>query len=135
MLADDDADDRDLFSEAVNEHNAQVTCVINGVQLMKTIEGGMIPDVIFLDLNMPEKNGKECLREIRDNDSLKNIPVVIYSTSSSKKDQDDTFELGAALYVVKPTSYTTLRKTMAGLMSLPWHDWRKPSREKFIYKA
>jgi CheY-like chemotaxis protein len=111
MLADDDPDDRDLLAEAIIAGNsAHVESAHNGAHLMLALTAmEELPDMIFLDLNMPEKNGKECLSEIRQHDRLKGVPVIIYSTSSSKKDIDDAFDLGATLYVTKPNSFSELK--------------------------
>lgn len=135
LLADDDPDDRDLFVEAINEYNVDVDSVWNGVQLMKKLDRNEnLPDFIFLDLNMPEKGGKECLQEIRGHEKLKDIPVIIYSTSSSKKDIDETFELGANLYITKPSSFSELRKTVKEIMSLDWAQYQPFSqRNNFVF--
>ncbi|HEX9979731.1 MAG TPA: response regulator [Flavobacterium sp.] len=136
-MADDDPDDRDLFTEAINENNADVDCVWNGVQLMKLLQNNdELPDFIFLDLNMPEKGGKECLQEIRESDRLKDIPVIIYSTSSSKKDIDETFDLGANLYITKPNSFSELRKTVKSILSLDWENTRPGTqRNSYVFSA
>jgi CheY-like chemotaxis protein len=137
LLADDDPDDRELFTEAINEYNADVDSVPNGVELMQVLNNNSArPDLIFLDLNMPEKGGKECLQEIRSNEKLKDIPVIIYSTSSSKKDIDETFELGANLYITKPSSFSDLRKTVKEIMSFDWSNYQPNSkRNSFVFSA
>src|SRR6187402_3499713 len=88
ILTDDDADDCSLFSEALREIYADISLTIinDGVSLMKKLDHTVPPppEVIFLDLNMPLKNGLECLQEIRNTPKLSDIPVVIYSTSSNK---------------------------------------------------
>ncbi|RZJ35923.1 MAG: response regulator [Flavobacterium sp.] len=138
MLADDDPDDRDLFTEAINEYNADVDSVANGVQLMSALQQKVndLPDLIFLDLNMPEKGGKECLREIRGDKKLKDVPVLIYSTSSSKKDIDETFELGANLYITKPSSFSELRRTIKDILDMDWSkDQPASNRNSFVFGA
>ena len=137
LLADDDPDDRDLFTEAITEHNADVNTVWNGAQLMKVLDSNeSLPDFIFLDLNMPEKGGKECLLEIRKHAKLKEIPVIIYSTSSSKKDIDDTYELGANLYITKPNSFTELRKAVRKIMALDWSRYQpRSSKSDYVFTA
>ncbi|HEY0047074.1 MAG TPA: response regulator, partial [Flavobacterium sp.] len=95
-----------------------------------------LPDFIFLDLNMPEKGGKECLVEIRKHSKLKEIPVIIYSTSSSKKDIDDTYELGANLYITKPNSFTELRKAVRKIMALDWSLYQpRSSKSDYVFTA
>ncbi|MEJ7588012.1 MAG: response regulator [Ferruginibacter sp.] len=71
----------------------------------------LLPDIVFLDLNMPGKNGKECLKEIKENPRFKALPVIIYSTSAHTKDIMDTHSTGANLYIRKPSS-------MRGLISV-----------------
>jgi CheY-like chemotaxis protein len=137
LLADDDPDDRELFTDAANNHNADVQSVPNGVQLMKFLnQCNELPDFIFLDLNMPEKGGKECLQEIRQHERLKHLPVIIYSTSSSKRDIDDTYDLGADLYITKPNSFSQLKNTVRGILEI---DWSKNNsnieRESFVFQA
>ena len=108
FLADDDADDRDFFEDALKEVNikTELTLVKDGVELMTTLEETVTepppPHVIFLDLNMPRKNGYECLKEIRETPKLKNIPVVIFSTTSNEHTIEKTYSLGANCYVRNP---------------------------------
>jgi len=78
LLADDDADDRELFAEAAQSFNANVETVPNGIVLMqKLAQSDSLPDFILLDLNMPEKGGKECLQEIRQHSRFNDVPVII----------------------------------------------------------
>lgn len=138
MLADDDEDDRDLFEDAVNHaENVDIDTVPNGSQLMHVlIDKKELPDFVFLDLNMPEKSGKACLQEIRSHEKLKDLPVIIYSTSSSKKDIDDTFELGANLYLTKPNSFAELKKTVKSILDIDWSMYRPRTRkETFVFRT
>ncbi|HEY0656023.1 MAG TPA: response regulator [Chryseosolibacter sp.] len=113
LLADDDEDDRALFSDALNEIYSRVklTTAKNGVDLMKLLESwkGSLPDVIFLDLNMPLKNGFECLDEIKSKQQLRELPVVILSTSSQKETMDMLHRKQANVYIKKPGSYPELK--------------------------
>jgi CheY-like chemotaxis protein len=137
MLTDDDLDDRDLFMEAVNANAVTLDFTENGVALMKSLHNSeQLPDCIFLDLNMPEKGGKECLREIREEPRLAHLPVIIYSTSSSRKDIDDTFALGANLYVVKPSSFVQIRETIESVLDLNWADYQpNTDKHKFVFST
>lgn len=134
LIADDDPDDRELMAEAAAKH-AEVESVSNGEQLMKKLsQSDKLPDFVLLDLNMPEKNGKECLQEIRSHKRFKDLPVIIYSTSSSRKDITDTFEMGANLYVTKPNSFTELKKTITNLVGFDWNEFHpKKSPEAYVY--
>lgn len=115
LLADDDADDRELFEEALSDihPNAVLTTAQDGEELMFILRNYHKPDLLFLDLNMPRKNGKECLVEIGRSQELKNIPIIIYSTSVNPVDIDETFSLGAKLFFRKPNSYEELKRTVA----------------------
>jgi CheY-like chemotaxis protein len=123
-LADDDEDDRMFFGEALEELALQVKVSLfkNGQELMDFLNLPKItlPSLIFLDLNMPVKDGMECLREIRRNPKLKNVSVAIYSTSSSEKDIEDTFLNGANIYIKKPSSFTKLCETVERVLQIDW---------------
>lgn len=75
-------------------------------------ENAILPHLIFLDLNMPRKNGLECLKEIRRNENFKDISIAIYSTSTSEKDIEETFRSGANVYIIKPNNFTILKQLL-----------------------
>ena len=115
LLAEDDPDDRDLFLEAIGliDPTIEVATVENGERLMDYLKQSVqIPDCIFLDLNMPKKNGAECLKEIRENEVTQKIPVIIYTTSLSLKDIDETFRRGASCFIRKPASFKELMQLL-----------------------
>ena len=103
-IIDDDRDDQDYLIAALKEIDPDCECfsAINGQEGLRKLEMGLIPipSIIFLDLNMPGKSGKECLKEIRKHPVWREIPVVIYSTSANKKDVNDTYTDGANLYLL-----------------------------------
>lgn len=117
LLADDDENDRLLFKEAFEELKIKtiVHMVNNGIQLMDylTLNETRLPDLLFLDLNMPRKNGLECLKEIRVHKKLKDISIAIYSTSASEKDIEETFRNGANVYINKPGNFTELKQALS----------------------
>jgi len=121
LLADDDEADRILFKEAFAELKikTKVSTVNDGEQLMDYLakKEGPVPHVIFLDLNMPRKNGQECLKEIRSNREFKEISVIIYSTSASENDITETFLNGANVYIKKPGNYNELKQVLAKAVS------------------
>ncbi len=138
-LADDDADDRMFFGEALQELALQVKLSLfkNGQELMDFLNLPKItlPNLIFLDLNMPGKDGMECLREIRRNPRLKNVSIAIYSTSSSEKDIEDTFLGGANIYIKKPSSFSQLRETVERVLQIDWQKHTSNlSRENFLLR-
>src|SRR4051812_25501663 len=108
LLIDDDQDDQDIFMIALNDSGKAVKCYTadNAVFGLKHLDSNpdFVPDYIFLDLNMPGMNGKQCLVEIKSRPFLKNVPVVIYSTSSLPRDIEETKTLGAAAFITKPVS-------------------------------
>lgn len=124
MLADDDEDDRLFFKEAFEEVKVEhrITTFVDGVQLMNHLmqPENQLPDIIFLDLNMPRKSGVECLKEIRADERLKEITVAIYSTSSSEQDIEDTFVSGANVYIRKPNDFTMLKKVLSDVVLINW---------------
>ncbi len=112
FLADDDKDDRIFFSEALDEipMKMETTEFPDGVGLMANLHSDKaLPDVIFLDLNMPLMNGFECLSDIRQDEKFLDIPVIIYSTSFHPMEVERLEEMGATGYLKKPTSYNQLK--------------------------
>ncbi|MES2649433.1 MAG: response regulator [Bacteroidota bacterium] len=111
IMADDDLDDRELFSDVLKEIdcNVQLDFAEDGEHLMRKLYNeSIVPDLVFLDLNMPNKGGRECLDLIRSNQKLKDLIVIIFSTSNSPVDIKETYDKGANLYVSKPGSFYQL---------------------------
>ena len=125
LLADDDEDDRLFFKDAFEEIKIQtnVSFVHDGMQLMDHLMNpdNKLPDILFLDLNMPKKTGKECLIEIKKTDHLKDIIIAIYSTSSSEGEIQDNFNQGAKIYIKKPSDFNTLKKIINEVVTVNWH--------------
>lgn len=123
LLVDDDIDDRTIFSEVLKDIDQTLTCntASNGEDALTQLENGLRPDIIFLDLNMPRINGKQFLQEIKKQETLQDIPVIIYTTSSEVQDKKETQQLGASGYFTKPSNIRTLeqklRKTLLGQLS------------------
>jgi len=104
MIVDDDELDRSFFRSAIRKNNPSFNCIeaINGDEALKQLRNTKeLPDFIFLDLNMPKMDGYECLIELKKDENLKQIPVVIYSTSEYKVDINRTKELGADFFLTK----------------------------------
>lgn len=137
VMADDDKDDQDIFKEAIKETDVptEVTTVNDGKELIEHLKDKSTPnpDVIFVDINMPKKDGKEALREIKNDKDLKDIPTVMYTTSTNQRDIKDTFEAGADLYVPKPVSFAALVLILKKIFFLHWAGYLlKPLWNKFI---
>ncbi|MFN8283110.1 MAG: response regulator [Chitinophagales bacterium] len=124
LLADDDEDDRLFFKEALENIKIKtvVTTVNDGIELMEYLNKSDIkyPDIVFLDLNMPRKNGIQCLEEIRKDKNLKNLTVAIYSTSGSESDIEETLIKGANVYIRKPNDFSALKKVVSETISINW---------------
>jgi CheY-like chemotaxis protein len=109
LLIDDDEDDRLLFAEVVREIDSSIECVT--ISNAEAALNGLIsmayqrPDVIFLDLNMPKIDGLECLKELKNDHSLMDIPVAIYTTSCLERDIKKALKLGADTFIIKPMSF------------------------------
>lgn len=112
LLVDDDEDDSEIFALAVSEADSSIDCVFasDAVSALAMLEDkSFVPDFIFLDLNMPLMSGKELLVEIRKRRHLSGTPVIIYTTSGSQRDIEDTHELGASFFITKPPLISTLK--------------------------
>lgn len=122
LLADDDADDCLFFKQALEGLllASHLTTVNDGEQLMNYLNNVNVgaqnfvpqPDVIFLDINMPRKSGIECLAEIRQNENLKDIPVVMFSTSNDWDTIKQLFKSGANVYIHKPSDFEQLKQVI-----------------------
>ena len=120
LLIDDDIDDQEIFLTAIKRVSASVNCIAlddatNALQ--KLIVKDLSPDVIFLDLNMPVMHGQEFLREIKKNEALKNIPVIIFSTASHSTTIQRTKELGAHDFITKPGKFEELVQVLEPFFS------------------
>ena len=126
MLVEDDPDDIYLISEAITECqlSARLTVVENGEQLLDYLyqreefsnpQDAPRPDLILLDLNMPLKDGREVLEDIKADPVLSAIPVVVLTTSSAEEDLTKSYRNGASGFITKPVSFNGLRETMCKL--------------------
>lgn len=136
LLADDDQDDRFFFDKALKSLPIpnQLITVEDGEQLMDYLyeNAENLPDVLFLDLNMPRKKGSECLAEINLNPKLKDLPVIIYSTSLHEDVADELYKSGAFYYVHK-TDLSELEKILHQVLTMiAEKKFIRPSREDFI---
>lgn len=137
ILVDDDLFDRELFEDALKDVSMQTQLLIfeDGVDLMTTLDETVPPPpyAVFLDINMPRKNGYECLSEIRKNQKLKDITVIIFSTSDNQLAIEKTYSLGANFYVCKPRSFQLLKKAIETILLLsPLELSEQPSREQYF---
>lgn len=117
FLIDDDPDEHEIFEIALKGVSmpVQLCTATNASEILErlTLGKAIIPDYIFLDLNMPLMDGKQFLSEIKKHPVLKKIPVIIYSTSFEEKDIEETKKLGAVAYITKPARIHTLTKALS----------------------
>jgi CheY-like chemotaxis protein len=122
LLADDDRDDSILFQDILDELplSTHLTTVFNGEQLMQFLHEtkDQLPDVLFLDLNMPRKNGFDCLSEIKNSEKLKLLSVIIFSTSYEPDVVSLLYKKGAQYYIRKPNSYSQLKRLIHHALNL-----------------
>ena len=130
LMADDDPDDRMLVRDALQESQSphQLTCVEDGEELLdylrhrgaySSLDESSRSYLILLDLNMPRKDGRETLREIKADPQLRRIPVVILTTSQAEEDIARSYDLGASSFITKPSDFATL-VTLVQMINQYW---------------
>ena len=126
LMVDDDEDDRRLFFEAAHEVSNSIRCLSaeDGEKALQLLHPGEspLPDYIFLDLNMPRINGKQCLEEIKKTQNLLHIPVIIFTTTRREEDVEETKRLGAVEFLTKPVLFEDICKAISYVIS---EDWKK----------
>ena len=146
LLADDDADDCFFFKVAVEEllMPVNLTVVHDGEQLMQHLTSELngqthpsLPDVLFLDLNMPRKNGFECLSEIKLDRRLKDLPVIIFSTSYEHEVVNQLYQNGAQYFIRKPSEFSQFKKIIhqTFITLIVPQNISTPTRENFVITA
>jgi CheY-like chemotaxis protein len=124
FIIDDDVEDQEIFIEAVKEVSSTIRCQTStsGEDALKKLEqsGEAMPDLIFLDLNMPKLNGKQILRELKSHNLLKPIPVIMYSTSFAPRDIEEIQQLGAVHHLLKPSRFDDLCNALRTILSKNW---------------
>jgi len=137
LLADDDKDDRILLREALQELNTDIKLLTaeHGKACIELLHGlTILPDMILLDINMPVKNGKETLAEIKQMTEMASVPVIMYSTSANHRDVDECYRGGANLYIIKPNNFSGLTSLFHRLLELDWTQYLpQPPKEAFVF--
>jgi len=136
FYADDDADDIDIFIDIVEDLNENTSIYThnNGEELLHALKNpSLLPHLIFIDLNMPVINGFEVLSEIRQSDNLKNLPVIVFSTSNDEHTIAKSKKLGASFYIPKPNDYSTYKKSINHALRINWNTFN-PDVNNFVYK-
>jgi CheY-like chemotaxis protein len=136
LLADDDIDDCIFFKEALVELllSTHLTTVNDGEQLMQLLNKiEELPDILFLDINMPRKNGFECLLEIKLNKKLKQLPIIMFSTSFEQEVVNLLYKNGAQYFIRKPAVFSQFKKIIQQSLALiAQGNISQPSRENFV---
>lgn len=121
MLIDDDRDDAELFKEALSEINSSIVLVYHqdSRTALKQLQESRsdLPELIFLDINMPVVSGWQCLTEFKNSEHLKDIAVIMFTTSSQPREKEIAKELGAQGFITKPSDYETLKKLLSSVIN------------------
>lgn len=135
FYTDDDRDDQDMFKSVLEDinRNTHLHLHSSGDEVLTALKNPPpTPKVVFLDLNMPDKDGFEVLREIRADKQISDTPVVIFSTSNDDVSVNKAWSLHANMYVVKPVSYEQMSESIGQLLNIDWKTFTV-SREDFVY--
>lgn len=134
LLADDDQDDCLLFTEAIEELeiSTELQIVNDGDELMNELSKNSIPSILFLDLNMPKKNGFECLKEIRQNPKFEQLPVIVISTSFDINIIDQLKDGGAQHYICKPNNFDKLKAVISAGLEINVFNKKVTEKSDFV---
>jgi CheY-like chemotaxis protein len=120
LYVDDDPEDIEIFVEAVKECDASIQCLIaqNGKKAMDILHSDLLPNFIFLDINMPVINGKVILKEIRKDKKFNDIPVIMYSTTMNQNEIEEYKKMGANHFLIKHNHFQDLCDAVSAVLSL-----------------
>jgi CheY-like chemotaxis protein len=119
LYAEDDPEDVDIFREAIKTIDESIACIIakDGAEAIDALENSIIlPDIVFLDVNMPMVGGRDCLIHIKSNKMLRSIPVIMYTTSTRQHDMNDFKALGASDYIIKPNTFEEVSRCLGRIL-------------------
>jgi DNA-binding response OmpR family regulator len=123
LLAEDNLEHCFFFKKALKDiaPDIQFSEVHDGDKLMELLES-YIPDLLFLDLGMPCKNGVQCIQEIRENKIYDPLPIIVFTVTSQNNTIQATYGFGANLYMIKPDTYELLASSLKAILSMDWGD-------------
>lgn len=134
LLADDDTDEMYLFNEAL-EHaqlDIRLSKAHDGNQLLQFLSNRPLPDIVFMDINMPYKDGVEALTEIRSRPEFDELPLVIYSTTKSWSSIDACYAKGANLFIIKPNNFDGMVKVLKQVCTIDWKNRHSTAKDNFV---
>lgn len=137
LLAEDDPDDQYLFTEALDNLDIRERPVLlgNGQEVLNYLRQAIVlPDLIFLDINMPIKDGLTALSEIRAMAELKDLPVIVFSTTASPTSVETAWKLGATRYATKPSGFEPLVLLLKTIFSQIVEGTLPSERDYFVFK-
>jgi DNA-binding response OmpR family regulator len=134
VLAEDSLEHCFFFNKALKEvaPHIQFTAVHDGDKLIELLES-YLPDLLFLDLGMPCKNGVQCIKEIREQRAYDLMPIIVFSVTVDEQAIQAAFGYGANLYIVKPGEFSLLKSVLESVLSMDWDD-PKSITEKYFCK-
>lgn len=133
FIAEDDIDDVEIFELALNEihKDVELTTALNGKELFQKLRNAtIVPNLIFLDINMPVMNGYECIKILRSEAAYKDIPVIVLSTSANPPDIDFMYNHGATCYITKPIKFSDYKRVLNSVIEHP-DEFLKRCRNNF----
>ncbi len=137
LLVDDDSEESYLFNEALEHAHLDIhlSRAHDGNDLIAYLQNQPTPDLVFMDINMPYKDGVEALTEIRSDPKFKKLPLIIYSTTKNEDSINACYEKGADFFVIKPNDFDELMQVVKKVCTYDWENYTKPSRGNFVITA
>ncbi|HYV92644.1 MAG TPA: response regulator [Chitinophagales bacterium] len=135
LHVDDDEDDRMFLADALKQLNFPYTLTgaKDGIELFTVMDAGTPYDLIFLDINMPVIDGRQCLKKLKAHEKYRDVPVIMFTVSKSEQDINEVYASGAHYHVVKPYSFMNMVATIKKILEIDWKTKPPvPSREDFL---
>ena len=134
VMAEDDNDDFEILADAISKVPVKILLsrAEDGVVLMKLIHE-KIPDLLFLDIILPQRDGRDCIREIRSDKKFDGLPIIVYTSLKDLETVEFCYRWGTNIYVHKPQSYSDIAEIVRKIFSINWKKLQYyPSRSEFV---
>jgi DNA-binding response OmpR family regulator len=133
FLAEDNKEHRLLFEKAIVaiDRNIRLTTVTNGEELLQLLSH-YVPELLFLDLEMPSKNGMQCLQAIRANKTYDTLPIVVFTATRRSNNIQLAYGMGANLFFAKPPDYEVLVLSLRAILQMDWEDPEAITARHFV---